>query len=224
MKRINQKTKEPFRRGDERGDGFLFHSYILTKPVKRNGYYLERWISKKSYEKMRKRAKSTDDARREKVTKEFQKRINPKTNKIFSFGFFDKKTKKYFSHYKYSGDPKTKLRDEYWQNFEEIREKYLKKMLSRTKAKCQTANIKFNLSLDYLHNIYPKDNKCPIFKKEFKIGDPKKQFSPSLDRIYPERGYVIGNVVIISNRANTIKNNATSEEIMKVANWLLEND
>lgn len=37
--------------------------------------------------------------------------------------------------------------------------------------------------------------------------------SPSLDRIVPERGYVAGNLRVISNRANTLKNNATLEEI-----------
>lgn len=37
--------------------------------------------------------------------------------------------------------------------------------------------------------------------------------SPSLDRICPELGYVASNLRVISNRANTLKNNATLEEI-----------
>lgn len=40
--------------------------------------------------------------------------------------------------------------------------------------------------------------------------------SPSLDRIIPSLGYVKGNVRVISNRANTLKSNATPIEIMKV--------
>jgi hypothetical protein len=44
--------------------------------------------------------------------------------------------------------------------------------------------------------------------------------SPSFDRINPELGYVLGNVQIISNRANRIKGNGTPEEIMKIALWL----
>jgi hypothetical protein len=36
---------------------------------------------------------------------------------------------------------------------------------------------------------------------------------PSLDRIRPERGYTKGNIWVISNRANTLKNNATLEEL-----------
>lgn len=43
--------------------------------------------------------------------------------------------------------------------------------------------------------------------------------SPSLDRINPERGYVKGNVWVISKRANVMKNDATLEELeMLVAN------
>jgi hypothetical protein len=44
--------------------------------------------------------------------------------------------------------------------------------------------------------------------------------SPTLDRIVPERGYVSGNVAVISFRANSIKRNATAEELMKVALWV----
>lgn len=44
--------------------------------------------------------------------------------------------------------------------------------------------------------------------------------SPSLDCIIPEKGYVTGNHAVISHRANTIKTNATVEELRKVADWL----
>ena len=37
--------------------------------------------------------------------------------------------------------------------------------------------------------------------------------SPSLDRIDPEKGYIKGNVWVISNRANTLKNDATLTEL-----------
>jgi hypothetical protein len=41
--------------------------------------------------------------------------------------------------------------------------------------------------------------------------------SPSLDRIDPSKGYTKDNVHVISHRANTIKNNATPEELAAVA-------
>jgi hypothetical protein len=41
--------------------------------------------------------------------------------------------------------------------------------------------------------------------------------SPSLDRIRPELGYVAGNVWVVSHRANSIKNNATADELERIA-------
>jgi hypothetical protein len=43
---------------------------------------------------------------------------------------------------------------------------------------------------------------------------------PSLDRWDSTKGYVPGNVFVISYRANTLKNAATYEEILKVAKYL----
>lgn len=44
--------------------------------------------------------------------------------------------------------------------------------------------------------------------------------APSLDRIDPKRGYVPGNVVVISRMANTIKQDASLGQIGKVYRWL----
>lgn len=43
--------------------------------------------------------------------------------------------------------------------------------------------------------------------------------SPSLDRIVPELGYVPGNIVVVSRRANRIKNDATIEELAAIADF-----
>jgi hypothetical protein len=64
---------------------------------------------------------------------------------------------------------------------------------------------------------------CPVLgiplvvNKGYK-GNPAN--SPSLDRLIPARGYVKGNVVVMSARANSIKQDAGSEEVSKVAEWL----
>ncbi len=41
----------------------------------------------------------------------------------------------------------------------------------------------------------------------------------TLDRIDNDIGYVVGNVAVISYRANTMKNDATLEEINGLARW-----
>lgn len=56
----------------------------------------------------------------------------------------------------------------------------------------------------------------PLFTSHGKHTDN----SPSLDRVVPSLGYVKGNVVVISNLANTIKTNATWDQIALVALWL----
>ena len=44
----------------------------------------------------------------------------------------------------------------------------------------------------------------------------------SIDRIAPDKGYVRGNIVIVSGRANRIKTNATIDELVKVHKFYTE--
>jgi len=43
--------------------------------------------------------------------------------------------------------------------------------------------------------------------------------SPTLDRIQPELGYVPGNILVISARANRLKSDATLEELRAIASF-----
>ena len=70
--------------------------------------------------------------------------------------------------------------------------------------------------------------RCPYFT-EIKLdwNNKKKgitQESPTLDRIVPEKGYVDGNVEIISSKANTIKSIGTSNDLYRVADRLYEHE
>jgi hypothetical protein len=47
--------------------------------------------------------------------------------------------------------------------------------------------------------------------------------SPTLDRLIPSRGYVKGNIAVISHRANAIKSDACTSEVMRVASWMAMN-
>lgn len=66
-------------------------------------------------------------------------------------------------------------------------------------------------------NITPLDiiipTHCPILgiKLYSYKGKGPHDNSPSLDRCIPERGYVIGNINIISHKANTIKRHLNSQ-------------
>lgn len=45
--------------------------------------------------------------------------------------------------------------------------------------------------------------------------------SPSIDRVVPEKGYTVGNVEVISHLANTMKSNATKEQLVAFAKGVL---
>lgn len=62
---------------------------------------------------------------------------------------------------------------------------------------------------------------CPVLGIPiyFGSGNGPKHNSPSLDRLVPSKGYVKGNVNIISQKANRIKNDATLDELRKVYEW-----
>lgn len=58
MKRINLETGKPFKCGDVREDGFIFKSYCLSQPLKKDGTFPELWSSPQAFAKMRSDAKA----------------------------------------------------------------------------------------------------------------------------------------------------------------------
>lgn len=61
---------------------------------------------------------------------------------------------------------------------------------------------------------------CPILGLELQPGVGRTHdASPTLDRIVPERGYVPGNVVVISMRANRLKSDAAVDELRRIASF-----
>ena len=91
-------------------------------------------------------------------------------------------------------------------------------------------NVPFEISKEYLAKLFEEaPNKCPILGIELKVNDyspgakdNKGDFrnnSYSVDRIVPELGYVEGNLIIVSDLANRIKNNATPDQIIQVGKF-----
>tara|TARA_Y100001938_G_scaffold104877_1_gene143123 strand:+ start:1883 stop:2233 length:351 start_codon:yes stop_codon:yes gene_type:complete len=80
-------------------------------------------------------------------------------------------------------------------------------------------NLPFEL---YTYKDLPKvPKKCPYLGIDLIVGKiGGLDSSPSLDRIDNTKGYIKGNVQIISRKANQIKNNASFEEFeMIYFNW-----
>lgn len=90
------------------------------------------------------------------------------------------------------------------------------------KRRAAKKGVPFDLSGAYIYSILP--DKCPVFGTTFKFSGNKVlgPSSPSVDRINPTQGYVEGNVVIISLKANQIKNAFALKDIRRVADWMEE--
>lgn len=118
----------------------------------------------------------------------------------------------------YNSKPEVKLRKAEWQrthlrinNLSE--QQYILKMWRSAKYRAAAKNIPFNITVEDI--IIPEY--CPILniKLDRSIGKSKNDScTPSLDRIIPEKGYVKGNVQVISMLANTMKNHATKEQLL----------
>lgn len=89
------------------------------------------------------------------------------------------------------------------------------------KSECKRKGIEYNLIPEYLESIWT--GICPIFNipiEKASQGQGSHLHSAHLDRLDPNKGYVIGNVSWISGRANRIKYNATIEELRAIADWM----
>jgi len=90
-------------------------------------------------------------------------------------------------------------------------------MLSNAKARARLQGVPFDLTLDDIHI----PDRCPVFGTPIKTARGKVSCpnSPSLDRIVPELGYIRGNVVIVSFRANRAKSDLSIDELSRLAHF-----
>lgn len=81
------------------------------------------------------------------------------------------------------------------------------------KVRAKKNRVPFNISWEDVH--IPE--KCPLLGITLARGMGQQvQSSPSIDRIDPTKGYVKGNIWVISYRANAIKRDATIEEFKTI--------
>lgn len=96
-----------------------------------------------------------------------------------------------------------------------------KEMLRRAKKRAIIRNIEFSIGVEDILIPY----ECPVLNKKLQYSNSQSvhRFAPSLDRKDITKGYVSGNVQVISYKANTMKSDATLEELQLFALWVLEN-
>lgn len=88
------------------------------------------------------------------------------------------------------------------------------------KYRAKFRGVEFNIELSDV--VIPEF--CPILHILLSVSSGKvSEYSPSLDRIDSTKGYIKGNVQVISYKANTMKSNANAEDLLLFASWVFEN-
>lgn len=88
------------------------------------------------------------------------------------------------------------------------------------KKRAQIKKLPFNLTPEYLRSIWT--GVCPVFGHRISFHKKRSYWSAEIDRVIPELGYVMGNVVWLSSRANRLKNNGSLDELKQLTGWLEE--
>ncbi len=91
--------------------------------------------------------------------------------------------------------------------------KYLYKC---AQSRARRKKIPFNIKPDDI--IIP--DICPVFGvKLIRSSKTISLHSATIDRIIPSLGYTKDNIIVVSNKANMIKNNATIDELIVIASF-----
>jgi hypothetical protein len=127
--------------------------------------------------------------------------------------------KYYESSRKYYEEHRLEIIEQKKKTNKEFRQKNPEKyMVTAAKRRAKVKGWEFNIT----HKDVKIPKFCPYLGIELKYlgGDS----SPSLDRIDPLKGYVKGNVQVISMKANTMKSSATQDELVRFAEAVLKMD
>lgn len=102
---------------------------------------------------------------------------------------------------------------------------YLSNKLSSYRRRSKQLQIPFNLTKEYLIELFKQQNKLCFYTK-IELILSLVHCAPnniSLDRKYPPKGYVKGNVVWCSYRANTMKGNLDIDEFYSLLQNIINN-
>lgn len=121
---------------------------------------------------------------------------------------------------KWQSKNKSRVRN-YGRKFDKIRRttQIERRLFNAAKIRAKYKGIEFNISVEDI--VIP--NNCPYFNVPLTriFDNGRTDFNPSLDRIENSKGYVKGNVQVISNLANSMKRNASIEQLIEFAKNIL---
>ena len=97
-----------------------------------------------------------------------------------------------------------------------------KRQYNTLQVRAKENGVEFSITRGEFRRAFPEDMMCPVLGVKMENGDAGpmgRSNSPSLDKIDPTKGYVSGNIQIISKLANSMKQNATPEQILAFCKW-----
>lgn len=92
-------------------------------------------------------------------------------------------------------------------------------MTDKARRKAKVENLPFNIDINDVLATF--GDKCPVLGITYNLTAPVlEDASPTLDKFYAHKGYVKGNVTVLSRLANMIKSKASTEQVEAVAKWM----
>jgi hypothetical protein len=84
-------------------------------------------------------------------------------------------------------------------------------LVNKARGRAKARGLSFTLSSE---DISPLPSHCPVFGFELDYELSRASFnSPTLDRVDNDKGYELGNVIVVSRKANTMKSDGTVEDM-----------
>lgn len=128
-------------------------------------------------------------------------------------------TNEYFREY-YRANVTAKNKRQ-WKYYRSNPKRYL---MNLAKKRAKKKGIPFTI----MEEDFTLPHKCPVFglylEMHFGEGSDGYDNSYTLARLNNDLGYIPGNVVVISNKANRLKGDATIEELERLVSWLKTQD
>jgi hypothetical protein len=99
-----------------------------------------------------------------------------------------------------------------------------RRLLYKAKERARNKRVPASITVeDIWYLLSGTEGFCPVLGIPFVFNQGTiSDGTPTLDRYKPEKGYAKGNVAVISFLANSIKRNATPEQIQRVADYAKE--
>ena len=93
---------------------------------------------------------------------------------------------------------------------------YRKGLVRAARHRAKNKHVPFDITWEDLDLIVT----CPVLGIPIFCDSINNSNAPSIDRFIPEKGYVKGNVFLISRRANVLKGDATIEEVKLILEYM----